>query len=128
MIFTTSAFIRKNAPDIALNITKLGYKFINLSNSGNYIFTNTNGEAFYANGNGFGHIDCGTNEALFLAIAALRDDSDYMQWFIFEETISNLRLFKQYNKGDFYLCTKDKMELPYSKKATIQELIEHFNN
>ena len=27
-------------------------------------------------------IDCGTNEILFLSLAALRDDSDYMQWFM----------------------------------------------
>ena len=26
-------------------------------------------------------IDCGDNEDLFLAVAALRDDTDYMQWF-----------------------------------------------
>jgi hypothetical protein len=38
-------------------------------------------------------IDCNTNEKLFLAIAALRDNSDYMQW------------FKYNNK--WYLCEKD---------------------
>ena len=33
-------------------------------------------------------IDCGTNEELFLAIAALRDDSNYMQWFITDSILS----------------------------------------
>ncbi len=28
-----------------------------------------------------GSVDCGTNEDLFLAIAALRDDTDKYQWF-----------------------------------------------
>ena len=30
-----------------------------------------------------GYIHCGTNEALFLAIAALRDDTDDSQWFVY---------------------------------------------
>ena len=33
-----------------------------------------------------GIIDCVTNEDLFLALAALRDDSDYMQYFIAAES------------------------------------------
>lgn len=33
-------------------------------------------------------IDCGTNEELFLSIAALRDDSNYMQWFITDSILS----------------------------------------
>ncbi len=36
----------------------------------------------------YGSVDCGTNEELFLAIAALRDDSNYMQWFIADSILS----------------------------------------
>ena len=39
----------------------------------------------YRTWNCAGRIDCGTNEELFLAIAALRDDTDKLQWFISPE-------------------------------------------
>ena len=35
-----------------------------------------------------GRIDCGTNEELFLALAALRDDTNKFQWFIAESSLS----------------------------------------
>jgi hypothetical protein len=76
-------------------------------------------------------IDCGDNEELFLAIAALRDDTDYMQWFIYNSmdcTVEQLRTI------EWIKCTEDKIEdmMPYDsmylncKKATIEELSEHF--
>ena len=70
--------------------------------------------------NGF---DCGTNEELFLAIAALRDDTDKYQWF---------------TDGDkWILCPKTKFSTFWVyydidvnadtiHKATVDELIEHF--
>lgn len=67
----------------------------------------------------WGRIDCGTNEELFLAIAALRDDSDYMQYFKAAE-------------DDKLLLCKDKHIEEYTTwhelywKATPQELIEYF--
>ena len=76
------------------------------------------------------HIDCGANEKLFLALAALRDDNDYMQWFISDKT-------KQ-----FYKCTSNKFDwqqeeianwlccisVEYFRKATVEEIIEHFKS
>lgn len=68
-----------------------------------------------------GVIDCGTNEELFLAIAALRDDSDNMQWF---------------TDGEYWnLCKEDDWSINehrwtpniYFHKATVSELIEYFN-
>lgn len=72
-------------------------------------------------------IDCGTNEKLFLAIAALRDDSDKNQWFVCKE------------KDIWWLCEFDKFEDEFDiykdetdlecndyKKATVEELIEYF--
>lgn len=67
-------------------------------------------------------IDCGTNEELFLALAALRDDIDKNQWFtdgdlwfkcgdeMCDETI------------EYYLNEYDRE----FHKATVDELIEHF--
>lgn len=77
-----------------------------------------------------GVIDCGTNEELFLAIAALRDDTDKNQWFIHDDSDWNNTpsIF-------WYKCEEDSIieDLAYNlmfndcKKATVQELIEHFN-
>ena len=72
-----------------------------------------------------GLIDCGTNEELFLAIAALRDDSD----------IDNNQVFI-HQDGNFYKCECDsKIDMwgdfeeseSYPRKATVSELIELFN-
>lgn len=70
-------------------------------------------------------IDCGINENLFVALAALRDDSDFMQWFIWDkDTLTN-------KKGKWMLSyvgnmRKDMIEKGYYHKATLEELIKHF--
>lgn len=67
-------------------------------------------------------VDCGTNEELFLAIAALRDDTDKYQWF----TDGDL----WFKCGD-EVCNEN-IEYYLNKygrkihKATVNELIEHF--
>ena len=73
-----------------------------------------------------GFIYCGTNEELFLAIAALRDDTDKNQWFVnkdgnfifcdqneLKHVIDNSDEYMDYCVADFH-------------KATVKELIEHF--
>ena len=81
-------------------------------------------------------IDCGTNEDLFFAIAALRDDTDVNQWFI---TYKSSHPYMDYA---ILLCKEDKWEdecikeskhhnFIYTKpedyyKATVEEIIEHF--
>ena len=71
-------------------------------------------------------IDCGTNENLFLAIAALREDTDYGQWFIFDA-----ESFLTLKRGDwmkFIGYDECVINSPmWSHKATVQELIEHFS-
>lgn len=85
MGFTTPAFILKNTPELRKKLEELGYK-----NYGNpfqitddsKLITTIDGEYVPYNvplDDSF--IDCGTNEELFLAIAALRDDTDENQWF-----------------------------------------------
>lgn len=65
-----------------------------------------------------GFIDCGTNEDLFLALAALRDDSDYMQWF----TNDQMQMWKIHDrKEDNWNLDKE-----FWRKAAPSELIEHF--
>lgn len=66
--------------------------------------------------------DCGTNESLFLAISALRDNNNYMQWF----TDGNHWFLCQYLKVGMHY--QDKPEILFDKwhKASVDELIEHF--
>lgn len=144
--FLRSAFIRKNTPELRKRLEELGYKPITNTPSnehlclattrhGRYvaipaeIFDSTNPHVTW---NCVGRIDCGANEDLFLAIAALRSDSDKEQWFIYDSTdciIESMRCV------DWIKCDQDKIEnmLYYDseflncKKATIEELIGHFS-
>lgn len=144
MGFTTPCFIRKNTPELRKKLEELGYEILN--------FGNTTLDAHNYDGNGShksieegkaiitsygnlygviydidtvtkkGRIDCGTNEELFLAIAALRDDTDKYQWF---------------TDGDLWFKCGDEVcnetiEYYLNKygrkihKASVDELIEHF--
>ena len=80
MGFTTPCFIRKNTQELRRGLEELGYKMLspieydNLECSDNWV----NDVKSLNDCNG---IDCGTNEELFLAIAALKDDTDNNQLF-----------------------------------------------
>ena len=97
MGFTTPCFIRKNTPELKKKLGDLGYKdYGNLRFYGdpiiiycdnNHFFTSPfvlEGEQYRGKYDKF--IDCGDNEELFLAVAALSDDTDYMQWFMIPNT------------------------------------------
>lgn len=127
MGFTTPCFIRKNTQELRRGLEELGYKMLspieydNLECSDNWV----NDIKSLNDCNGF---DCGTNEELFLAIAALRDDTNYMQWFV---CTSDYKEFdgKEWKVGNFDLntCSDDFDNiLPNWRKATVNELIEHF--
>ena len=71
-----------------------------------------------------GLIDCGTNEELFLAIAALRDDTDKNQWFTDGDKwilCPEIKFSTYWAYNDVYINTDT------IHKATVNELIEHFN-
>ena len=87
MGFTTPCFIRKNTDNIRNRLKELGY-YCNPYLGWHNLFTCVFGiNSVYSlddyDTNGLkeidGLIDCGTNEELFLAIAALRDDTDKNQ-------------------------------------------------
>jgi hypothetical protein len=128
MGFTTPCFIRKNTLELRKKLEELGYKNRNL------YFYDCIGVVY----DGFDCIsqwmfgsiwdfadciDCGVNEDLFLAIAALRDDTDKYQWFTdgnkwilcFEIEFSTCWV---YNDID--------VNLDVIHKATVNELVEHF--
>lgn len=76
----------------------------------------------------YGSIDCGTNEELFLAIAALKDDTDNNQ--LFTNGKGDWGIYRDGSDGglfgmDFYGVPND-FNLSYYHKATVDELIEHF--
>jgi len=71
-------------------------------------------------------IDCGEDLNLFAAMAVLREDNDYLQFFVIGENKEN------YKKGEYIQCRKAKWEeftngaKILAHKATVEELIEHF--
>lgn len=145
MGFTTPCFIRKNTPELRKKLEELRYshgkpKYYVDDDDNKYDFIMChNGRFFLLSQENhvirdwhplkkYGSIDCGTNEELFLAIAALRDDTNYMQWFV---CTSDYKEFdgKEWKVGDFDLNTcPDDFDniLPHWRKATVNELIEHF--
>ena len=65
-------------------------------------------------------IDCGTNIEMFRALATLRNDSVYGQWFI-----SPGGCWRICSRGSW---TDDQMLSPVWHKATPDEIVEHFKN
>lgn len=127
MEFTTPCFIRKNTPELRDKLVRLGYKIGYERYINDDFLATDNDEMFgidvpYPPEQCNGYIHCGTNEALFLAIAALRDDTDKNQWF----TDGNL----WFKCGDEMCDETIKYYLNrYNReihKASVEELIEHF--
>lgn len=153
MGFTTPCFIRKNTEELRKKLEDLGYNLAYgrcidcscLATSafhGQYmsiaeeIYDSTNPHITYNCAN---RKDCGTNEELFLAIAALRDDSNYMQWFItdsplsvsYDDSIGNDHYFTE-PKGSMFFWDENWNHATIISgsyhKATVEELINHFDN
>lgn len=136
MGFTTPCFIRKNTEALRKKLEEVGYKMLfpieydNLECSDNWV----NDIKSLNDCNG---IDCGTNEELFLALAALRDDTDKFQWFIaesslsvsFDDAIGNDHYFIE-PKGRFFFWGIEYQNATIIsgnfRKATVDELIEYF--
>lgn len=134
MGFTTPCFIRKNTPELRKKLEELRYnhptdviedeRFCIATSPANCnyhiiikgAFDDTNPHYTW---NCAGRIDCGPNEELFLAIAALRDDTSNNQYWIFDED------FYKWKKGDFIIGRFGRCSC-YCHVATVEELIEHF--
>ena len=147
-MFIASCFIRKNTPELRKKLEELGYKpFGSVKyewDTGWGLSTdNRLGEFESFDDNGLENIikcgppdyedsiDCDENVGLFLALAALRDDTDINQWFIYN-TIGNQ--VSKFETVEWVKCLDVKMEDYFSydniykfmKKATVEEIIEHF--
>lgn len=142
MGFTTPAFIRKNTPELRKRLEELGYKPLLFIEDGECLSTASNLENYHSipatlfdnkdphsTYDCVGRIDCGTNENLFLAIAALRDDTDNNQVFINGK--GDWGIWRDNTKYDglsgidFYGMPND-LNVDNYHKATVEELIEHF--
>lgn len=123
MGFTTPCFIRKSTYKLMYRLNELGYRLFGCElNEDLCIFTEPEYRlysveffSYIPHPDETDSIDCGTNEDLFLALAALRDDTDKFQWFISPEGIW------AYNKNNDSISVSPKW-----RKATVYELIEHF--
>ena len=154
MAFTTHCFIRKNTPELRKKLEQLGHTIckccefqgadwlhvcvikdiyrtvhgVGYTDEESEIYgLVTQEEVFNRFLNTTNAVDCETNEELFFALAAMRDDSDCMQWFVNQH-------------GYFTLCPNDNVleyKSCYGKyqyriiddtyhKATVKEIIEHF--
>jgi len=134
MAFTTPCFIRKNTPELREKLEKLGYKTtervdfegikINEPTKNGLYRTVYHRFTSKEEAEKFGYIDCGENEVLFLALAALRDDSDDdNQWFTNSDNSTWVKFSNATINGD-PVNAEDLW--PDYHKATPEELIEHF--
>ena len=155
MAFLYKAFIRKNTPELRAKLEDFGYTngawesprfhYPYLSVLPNPKFGLFKGEGFYMTEDDYrldgevlkynpkeDVIDCGDNEELFLAIAALKDNTDKNQWFIYDTMDCHI---KERRTITWLICEEDKIEdmmawdcaYKNARKASVEELIEHFN-
>ena len=142
MGFTTPCFIRKNTQELRRGLEELGYfndspEWTNNCSiiwayqypmkgfdTPNYVIADSFDIPFDKHSALCGKfVDCGTNEELFLAIAALRDDTDKYQWF----TDGNKWIMCPAIKFSSYWVYNDiDVNIDTVHKATVDELIEHF--
>lgn len=133
MAFKQPCFIRKNTPELQKKLVLLGYRH-NIFDENDRPWLAANYGLFISVDEGFQRlfptdIDCGTNEKMFLALAAMRDDSDYMQWFICDDGESMFQVDKPGMTVDEYDHNyMDGWNTDGYRKATAEEIVEHFSN
>lgn len=143
MAFTTPCFVRvkdvEKRKEIANLIGKIGYKVL-ASDDQEYLVADPKGECMWMGleGNALetfarDYHDCGEDTDLFLALAAMRDDTDDRQWFT---DGVDWGIFHQANPED--KLDVDGISFPYLPrqgynidnfhKATAAEIVEHYKN
>ncbi len=126
MGFLQHCFIRKNTPELRKFLRSIGYHQ-NIFDANDQEWLACNYGMFISVSEGFervnpNDIDCGTNEALFMALAALNNANDYKQWFIDESTASKTWYLSDLHRiGECFQNTKS------CRKATAEEIINHFS-
>jgi hypothetical protein len=141
MGFTTAAFIRKNTPELRKKLEELGYKCSSLRCDRSCLYTASCLNVYHSVHPEWldnkdicktNDIDCGDNEDLFLAIAALRDDIDIHQWFTdgkdwaYHPKTSYCSPCVTIYKTLAFDHIPEDFKMENYHKATVEELIEHF--
>lgn len=125
MAFIQNCFIRKNTPELREKLEEIGRKLLLSARYGygRELLTMRGEIGFVQAYNGLVStktiIDCGTNEGMFLALAALRDDTDRNQWFV--DDVAGV-----WERSESELPSKY-MQLN-GHKATAEEIVEHFKD
>lgn len=122
MNFLTSCYINSSNPKLISKLEDLGYINLLHDNINDSNILCCKGIIISCNksyNNKLKIIDCKNNEELFLALVALRNGTDYMQWFV---THDNKKWYQSYDK--ISITHYDSTNAWH--KATIQELINHF--
>lgn len=127
MAFLYSA-IGDNTPENREWLEKVGYWVYGLNNEkylNSYTNQNEQGIAIGWDLNDFpkNTVNCIGNPQLFQAVTAMRDDSDYMQWF-YNQYYNEWSICEQENMFDYFnldWCA-------HARKATKDEIIKRFTN
>ena len=146
MAFIQPCFIRKNTSELRKKLEELGYEPSFYIGKYPEVYKNIAVCTFFENRyyglsekearhsgdindaiKNSGLIDCGTNEDLFFALAALRDDKPDYQWFLWEHNDGEYHQeendsWRQYIPGEHW----EEWWWFEVRKATVEELIEHF--
>lgn len=141
-MFTQPCFIRKNTPELREYLESLGIKKIgkNLTDREHSTIVSERGVYYETYWVCTKHIlnliNCDTNEELFKSIAAISNDSDYMQWFTYNnqwhlcERDSWVEMFSVLSMGKRFSNEIERDNwityLTFFHKATVEELIKHF--
>lgn len=128
--FTTPCYIHIDTPELRAKLEDMGY-IPTIPYNVNLPYLAINGTLYcqlmtidYLRQSRF--YDCGKNEQLFLALAALRKDSDFMQWFNCGEKSDSWFLCTWEKVEDFIPNEMDGWDVSGHKKATELEIIEKF--
>ena len=135
MAFTQPCFIRKSGKDnfpLIVELEKMGYKreYMNWRNNieGSNIVCEHQAWHCTDSDNKPPAIDCGANEKLFMAIAAMRDDTDLHQWFVYTMTHKSGSI--THKKGELWFndCIHTVPKMAPTRKATVNELLAYFKS
>lgn len=152
-MFTTPCFIRKNTPELRKKLEDIGYRdFLTAINEPclQVWDEDDRGPCFTSESlkemRRQDHIDCGTNEELFLALAVLRDDINKQQWFVahcpllfdkLKNTVKTEDNRRYVSAGGWFNLISERAEFKWMAlsrpeslyhKATSAEIIKHFKN
>lgn len=141
-MFKQQCLIRKITPKLIEELKGFGYECFKSSENGNrkngILCNGKIAVALPDNCDGFDIdtylsenpkiVDCGWNDEMFLALAALRNDTDKHQWFICKEEFLNYSL-ETVKVGTWQKCIFDKLSYSQTlrfRKAKKDEIITHF--